>query len=253
MLAEATPLGKNKAEGPLYLQLARALKGDIVKGAYPVGTTLPTEEDLCKQYEVSRYTVREALRILREDGLVTSRQGSGTTVIPARLENADIQQVMSINDLVAYAKDTRFDITSVQMAPISQKLAKRTGLKPGEERLVVRGYRYREGLDTPFCITEYFINRAYAAVGRVLQRQAGPVFPLIEDLFGLKINEVQQQIAATLVTDALSRELKVPVGSAALEICRIYKTSNEDIAQVTLNTHPAEHFQHSMTMRRVRA
>ena len=67
---------------PLYLQVASALKDDIVSGAYPVGSLLPTEDALCERFSVSRYTVRGALRLLRDDGLVSSRQGAGTVVTP---------------------------------------------------------------------------------------------------------------------------------------------------------------------------
>ncbi|RYG99361.1 MAG: GntR family transcriptional regulator, partial [Alphaproteobacteria bacterium] len=67
-----------RANGPLYAQVAGTLKEEIVSGAWPVGSLLPTEDELCARFSVSRYTVREALRRLREDGLVSSRQGAGT-------------------------------------------------------------------------------------------------------------------------------------------------------------------------------
>ena len=43
-----------------YLQVARTLRKEIVDGVYPVGSQLPTEQQLCERFEVSRYTVREA-------------------------------------------------------------------------------------------------------------------------------------------------------------------------------------------------
>ena len=58
-----------KSDGPLYLQVVRALKDEIVSGVYPVGSQLPTEEELCERFSVSRYTVREALRRLRAGSL----------------------------------------------------------------------------------------------------------------------------------------------------------------------------------------
>ena len=78
--ARARKSANAKTEDPLYIQVARALKKDIVEGVYPVGSQLPTEDELCERFSVSRYTVREALRRLREDSLVTSRQGAGTVV-----------------------------------------------------------------------------------------------------------------------------------------------------------------------------
>ena len=241
-----------KSKSPLYLQVASTLREEIVSGAYPVGSLLPTEDSLCNRFSVSRYTVREALRLLREDGLVSSRRGAGTVVVPPSPPGTDSHQVMSINDLVAFATSTRFAIETISTVEIDRKRAQRTGLAGGEDWLEVRGYRYAKEQDIPVCWTEYYINRDYAAVGRILQRHAGPVFPLIEDMFGQLIVEVHQQISATLIPTALVSDLRVEEGSAALEVRRTYKTANEKIAQVTINTHPADRFQHSMTMRRVR-
>ncbi len=240
-----------KSEEPLYLQMVRALKDEIVRGVYPVGSQLPTEEELCERFSVSRYTVREALRRLREDRLVSSRQGAGTTVVPPRPSGSYVHEVMSINDLVAFAKGVRFDIDTIEMIVADPKLASRIGSAVGESWLAVRGFRHTEDSDLPVCFTEVYINGEFAAIGRLLQRHHGPIFHLIEDLFGQRIVEVHQEIAASLIAPALAAGLKVEPGATALEVQRTYKLANDKIAQVAINTHPASRFRHSMTMRRV--
>lgn len=113
----------------------------------------------------------------------------------------------------------------------------------------------RSGQPAPeaaLCRTEYFINRAFAGVGRLLQRHEGPIFPLIEDLFGVSIVEVRQQIAAVPIPLPLADGLGVQPESPGLEVQRTYTTPDGQVAQVTINTHPASRFRHSMTMRRVR-
>ncbi|MGH3676389.1 MAG: GntR family transcriptional regulator [Mycobacterium sp.] len=233
-----------------YIQVARALRKDIVDGVYPVGSQLPTEHELCERFSVSRYTVREALRRLREDNLVSSRPRAGTLVVPR--STSDSYDVMSINDLVAFATEARFAIDSINMVTLDDDLATRTGLDSGEEWLTVRGFRQSENAEFPLCRTEYYINRSFAAIGRLLQRHTGPIFPLIEDLFGVSIVEVHQEIAAVLITSELADGLGIEPGTPALEVQRTYKTSDGEVAQVTINTHPASRFRHSMTMRRVR-
>ncbi|EHB47034.1 GntR family transcriptional regulator [Mycolicibacterium vinylchloridicum] len=235
-----------------YIQVARTLRKEIVDGVYPVGSQLPTEHELCQRFSVSRYTVREALRRLREDNLVSSRPRAGTMVVPRPSSHAYVQDVVSINDLLAFATGARFAIESIAMVTIDDELARRTGLMVGEEWLAVRGFRRAEAADAPVCRTEYYINRAFAAVGRMLQNHTGPIFPLIEDLFGLSIVEVRQEISAVQVGAELADGLKVEPGSPALEMQRTYTTSDGEIAQVTVNTHPGGRFRHSMTMRRVK-
>ena len=237
---------------PLYMRAAMELKAEIVNGVYPVGSLIPTEDELCKRFSVSRYTVREALRVLREEGLVSSRRGAGTIVVPSRARDEDIHQVMSINDLLAFGTDTHYAIDSIKMVVIDNKLAKRTGLPVGEEWLQVLGFRRTANADEPVGQSEYYINRAFAAVGRILLRHQGPIFPLIEDMFGQSVVEVQQQISATLISKSLASQLNVKEDSAALEIRRTYKVSDGRILQITINTHPASRYRHSMTLHRFR-
>jgi len=235
-----------------YLQLARTLRKEIVDGVYPVGTQLPTEHELCERFVVSRYTVREALRRLRDDNLVSSRPRAGTMVIARAASNSYAQEVMSINDLLACAAGARFDIEYNAMVTLDEETAAHTGLPVGSEWLVVRGSRRADGKPEPICHTEYYVNRAFAAVGRLLQRHNGPIFPLIEDLFGVSVVEVHQEISAIATSRELAALLKVETGSAALEMQRTYTTSDGEIAQVTVNTHPSARYRHSMTMRRVK-
>lgn len=235
-----------------YLQVARTLRKEIVDGVYPVGSQLPTEQQLCERFEVSRYTIREALRRLRDDNLVSSRPRAGTLVVPRPATNSYAQDVVSINDLLAFAAGAQLAIESNAMVTVDDELAARTGLAVGTEWLAVRGRRRAQGTDAPVCTTEYYINRAFAAVGRLLQRHSGPIFPLIEDLFGVSVVEVYQEISAVATTGELAEKLDVEEGTAALEMRRTYKTSDGEIAQVTINTHPSSRYRHSMTMRRVK-
>src|SRR5271155_1993715 len=61
-------------------QLYGQLLEQIVSGTLKEGDKLPSEHQICRAFEVSRPTVREALMRLHADGLVTTRQGSGTFV-----------------------------------------------------------------------------------------------------------------------------------------------------------------------------
>lgn len=235
-----------------YVQVARALRKEIVDGVYPVGSQLPTEHELSQRFSVSRYTVREALRRLRDDNLVASRPRAGTTVVPRPSSHAYVQDVMSINDLLAFATGAAFAIESVAMITVDADIAARSGLTIGEQWLTVRGYRAADGAEAPVCHTEYYINRMFAGVGRMLQNHTGPIFPLIEDLYGVSVAEVYQEIAAAQISPELAEGLKVEAGTPALRMQRTYTTSDGEVAQVTVNTHPAQRFRHSMTMRRVK-
>src|SRR5216683_475020 len=96
--------------------------------------------------------------------------GGGTIVVPRTSSDSYVQDVMSINDLLVFATGARFSIETTEIVLIDENLASRTGLASGDEWLAVRGFRQTEDAKFPVCWTEYFINRDFAAVGRLLQR-----------------------------------------------------------------------------------
>jgi DNA-binding GntR family transcriptional regulator len=69
---------------PLYLQLAGRLEALIAEGAFPVGARLPGEEELARQYDLNRNTVRHALTLLVRTGLVRTERGVGSFVRRSR-------------------------------------------------------------------------------------------------------------------------------------------------------------------------
>ena len=66
--------------GPLYQQVAAAIRQGIANGEFPPGAPLPSEAQLIERYEVSRPTVRNAIAALRSEGLIEVRHGKGSFV-----------------------------------------------------------------------------------------------------------------------------------------------------------------------------
>ena len=125
---------------------------------------------------------------------------------------------MSINDLLTFTSYTRFEIEQMKMLVVDDQLAARIGVPGGDEWLTICGFRQAEGWEAPVCLLEYYINREFAAVGRLLPRHNGPLFPLIEDLFAISIAEVQQEVTAVLISREQALRYDVSEGTAALEV-----------------------------------
>ncbi len=80
---------------PLYKQLKEKIKNKIEKEDYELGNVIPTEQELCNMFAVSRHTVREAVSELVNEGLVEKIQGKGTVVI-SRQEVNNIKNTVGI-------------------------------------------------------------------------------------------------------------------------------------------------------------
>ncbi|MFS0841081.1 GntR family transcriptional regulator [Paenibacillus sp. 1P03SA] len=82
---EIKPEHLPKAKKPLYLTVYDELFKKIMSGVFPSDSQLPTEPELAKMFDVSRMTLRQALALLQDDGLVKSIHGKGNFVTPSRM------------------------------------------------------------------------------------------------------------------------------------------------------------------------
>jgi DNA-binding GntR family transcriptional regulator len=242
-----------EAFNPLYAQVASVLKEEIVSGAFPVGSQLPTEEELCVRFNVSRNTVREALRQLRDDNFVVSRKRAGTTVLPPKSSTMYIHDFVSVNHLHDLASGVRFAAESIKTVEIDRKLHQITGLDRSETWVAVCGVVYKGGEELPLCWAEYYIHRDFAAIGRLLGQHIGPIFPLIEARFGVNVAEVQQEISAILLSPPLATSLKAKANTPALSVRHVFTLTNGKIAQVVIGTYTAARYRHAVTMRPAKA
>lgn len=78
-MAEQTAINHGDRR-PAYRQVADELRINIVSGALPVGSRLPSEPQLMARFAVSRVTVRHAVKVLQGEGLVITRHGQGSFV-----------------------------------------------------------------------------------------------------------------------------------------------------------------------------
>ena len=68
----------------LAAKISSALRRDLAEGVFRPGDRLPSESELTREYSVSRTVVREAIAILRADGLVEARKGAGVFAVEAK-------------------------------------------------------------------------------------------------------------------------------------------------------------------------
>ena len=70
------------AQRPVYIDVYTEMLRDIQTGLYPENSLFPPEEKLCRKYNASRSTLRRALNMLKETGVLYSVQGNGTYIKP---------------------------------------------------------------------------------------------------------------------------------------------------------------------------
>lgn len=244
-------------QAPRYEQLANELRNAILDGQFDHGMEFPTESALCERYRVSRFTVREALRCLQEERLISRRQGSGTQVEPpATRRHVPVESLADHDELLRHANEAHAALEPAGQIQLPRSLlalveSGRTDPLPefpaGKWAHLHGVRRTAEGEEDSVArtVTELWIRPDLAGHVEALDFGAGSLFRQLETLGGFTLGRVHQKIAAVPASAAMARALKIPRRSPCLSIVRIYHDSNGVPFEITRTSHPGDAFTYS--------
>ncbi|TDR93652.1 GntR family transcriptional regulator [Enterovirga rhinocerotis] len=235
----------------LYSRIANTIRTEIALGQFPVDSWLPTEAKLCERFGVSRHTVREALRILGDLGLVERRQGAGTRVI-ARAEPSDyVHSLHTLSEIFQYTRDTRLEIGDVSIVEVSPQ----TGgddipAAPDSRWLKITGVRRTTATREDVSYSIVFVHLRFAPALHDIRDQTGPVYATIEERTGELVIEARQVITGGTLPAAAADALGVPQGTAGIRVIRRYLDIGGGPMLTSINWHLADSFTYAITLRR---
>jgi GntR family transcriptional regulator len=234
---------------PLYAALANLLIRDIRDGKYPPSSTLPTEKELSERYGVSRQTVRQALRNVRELGLISSHAGIGTIVRAQAARQNMFSSVNSIEDLLEFVGTTEMHSVSLRELSVDAALARKLECKEGVLLSELAFVRRTPGAEVPISYIVLYVHPRFADAQKTTPVSNTPIYKNIERLFGVHVHEVRQDISATVLDAALAHRLQAKPGDAALEIKRFYFDANHALVQTSISWYPADRYTQSARFR----
>ncbi|MEM8869518.1 MAG: GntR family transcriptional regulator [Pseudomonadota bacterium] len=210
----------DQPEGAKARRVYLLLRTSILEGTYPVSSSLPGEQRLCDQFDVSRVTVRRALDSLARDKLIEKRVGSGSIVLaaPAASIAADFTSLMP--QLVEMTERTTARLLSFAYGAAPVAVARGLSLK-GDER-VQTAVRVRLLGEVPFSHLTTHVPEAIARNYSEADLATTPLFRLLER-GGVVIDAATQSVTATLAAPDVADALGVAVGSALLSLTRIVR------------------------------
>jgi GntR family transcriptional regulator len=210
---------------PLYFQLAQDLRQQIGGGQLQPGAALPTEEQLCVRYGVSRITVRRAVDDLIVEGLVTRRRGVGTFVAEPHRATRSVSLVGSLYDALAYPRDIRIKVLQRTELAAPARVAELLLLPP--QAPVVELQVLSQAGDTPFAMTHFYLPADIGAAVKSQSLNAGtPLARLVEQLLGQSVVRAEQTVEPESASIRLAKLLGIHRGTAILHVLRTYFTAS---------------------------
>jgi GntR family transcriptional regulator len=236
---------------PLYHQIFLILRSQIVEGRLAAGMQVPGEEELARQFNVSRITARRALAELAAEGMVTRGRGRGTHVTARDHEPPPVHGGVEglIENLMAMGLKTQVTLLDFGYEPAAPDVAVALRVAPGEE--VQRAVRVRSLPDGPFSHLTTYVP---ADIGRKFGRKEMAREPLLSLLerSGVVIGSADQTLSATLADTRVAPLLKTVIGAPLLRISRIVQDSHGRPVEYIIGLYRPDRYQFRMSLDRVR-
>ena len=233
---------------PLYLQLKDLLASQIADGLLQPGDALPSERQLGKEFNISRSTVREALRKLSDQGLIHTVSGRGAFVAPPC---PDLTIRVS---LAGFAGDVRREgmspssrlLSTGLVASPSPALVEEMGLQPGDE--LVRLERLRLVNDVPLALHIIYLN--HRPCPQILQHNLAEesVFQLLCGEYGLRLARAEEQVYAALADRREMELLNLAYPAAVLRAERTTFLDTGEVIEFSLATFCGEWYRMSILL-----
>lgn len=196
------------------------LRQSVLTGVYLPGDKLPPEPELAEAYNVSRVTLREAVRGLVEEGYLSRRHGLGTYVTekPRLRNNLDVNfgptQLIQSMGMTPGNKDV-----DIRQEKSSERVARALSLEKGQP--VARIERVRTADGDPIVYSIEFIPMALLGEDlEALKNLSGSLYEFLSDL-GYRVHHGVATIEPVVSAEDLSRRLEVELGEPLLHFAQV--------------------------------
>jgi GntR family transcriptional regulator len=128
---------------PYYIQLIDILKDKVLQAEWLPGDQIPGEQDLCERYQVSRTVVRQALRELEYEGVISRQKGKGTFISLPKISEGLVQKLTGFyQDMVERGLKPGTKVLHQVVIPSSDKIARFLNIQPGDKVVDIQRLRY---------------------------------------------------------------------------------------------------------------
>ena len=217
---------------PLYFQLKQSLQERILEGEYKFDEKIPPEAELCREYEVSRITVRKAIDALVQENFLYTKQGVGTFVKYNKL-------VRELSRIYSFSEDMR----NMGLEPSSRTISFRVesadlevrgtlGL-PMVDPQVHRIIRVRLANKVPILLEDTMIPHYLCPDLQNYDLEKDSLYRILCDEFGIIPNVADETYEAAIISSTEAELLKSESGRPVFRLCRTARLADGRMFELT--------------------
>jgi GntR family transcriptional regulator len=200
---------------PYYLQLMDILKEKVQQGEWAPGDQIPGEQDFCEHYQVSRTVVRQALRELEYEGVITRQKGKGTFISLPKISEGLVQKLTGFyQDMVERGLKPGSKVLHQNVSPSTEKVARFLSIKPGDKVIDIQRLRFING--EPIQLVTTYIPFVICPTLASVDLTNRSLYEYLEKECGIFIAKGQRTIEAVLANEHEAALLGIERGAPLL-------------------------------------
>ncbi|MGM0409607.1 MAG: GntR family transcriptional regulator [Bacillota bacterium] len=238
------PLNKDKR--PLYIRIKEYLENEIDKGTYKEGDKLPSENKLSDLLDVSRASLREALRVLEEEGKIIKHQGIGTFVNNTSPKfKKGIEKLNSVTETIEKggyeAGTTHLNIKELNISEsFQEKIYEESGEKAEK---ILRIERVRTANEEPvvYCLDHLllkYLNKDYSK-----EYFSNSLFEVLNDYYNINVKKAITNIIAISSDNYISKMLNIKNNESLLLLEQYHYDNKNRMILFSQNYFRSDQFQ----------
>lgn len=229
---------------PLWYQVSQSLRASILGRAPDAPLRLPTEDSLARHYGVSVLTMRQALKPLEEEGLISRHRRRGTFIEPAARPTAPIRLLGSVDAIVAQQSSEEVTVLSRSTAAIPAEIAEHF---PGATRASAFRRLRRDGGEPSSWAENHVVEELGDRV-RTGDLERWPMTKVLRDRLGVRISRITDTVEARLADPETARLLQVPLLSPILYYTGVTYDHRDRVVDVARIHYRGDRFSFSVTL-----
>ena len=223
----------------IYLGIYNKVKEQIIKGEIAAGDLLPTEAELMEAYQCSRTTVRHVVSLLREDGIVKTVQGKGSTVSKKPTGNYLNKISFNLQSASIYITEPYIKLTSVnpsvEVVEVPENVARILQIEPRSEVYLMISSMLLDG-ETIFDYRETYVNPEYTpglnAPGLVNEN----IYQVLREKYHINNIRTEDRITPVIPDETTRKFLNISESVPIFLTKRLVSCSNGPFAYSVIKT-----------------
>jgi GntR family transcriptional regulator len=202
---------------PLYAQVADAMRERIVKNVWPIAMQIPTLPALALEFDVGIITVRQAVQLLKDEGLLAPMQGRGTFVSNKPETHPRLRVESSLKKLAELYRKQAPRLIPISEGTASPKLDAEDGTPAPKYRYLRRIHASERQFTS--VISAYIDERVFKLAPKRFRNEV--IIPVLLDLKGVKIGSARQILTISTAGVEAANALNISVSAPVAEVRRV--------------------------------